>query len=78
MRYLIGLIGIMVGAAGFWMDFASNPNMGMDSPLSSTYFDIGATGILVATLSFMIQIVLNALPRSKARAALPVPKAQSV
>ncbi len=75
MKYLIGFIGIVVGAAGFWMDFASNPNMASDSPLTSTYFDLGATGIAVATLCFMIQMVTNALPRRQ-RAVIAVPKAQ--
>jgi hypothetical protein len=69
MKYLIGLIGIVVGAAGFWMDFSSHPDMAADSPLGSIYFDVGAAGILVATLCFMIQIVTNALPR-RPRAAI--------
>jgi hypothetical protein len=77
MRYLIGFIGIMVGAAGFWMDFASHPDMATDSPLGSAWFDIGAAGILVATLSFMIQMVVNALPRRR-QTAIVVPEAQQV
>ncbi len=80
MRYLIGftgIIGIVVGAAFLWMDFASNPDMGTDSPLNSAYFDIGAASMLVATLCFMIQMVLNALPRRR-RTAMVGAEAQQV
>jgi hypothetical protein len=62
MGFLIGLFGLAVGFAGFWMDFSSDPFSTQPSP---AYFDIGVAGIAFAIVGFMIQM----WPRSAVRAA---------
>jgi hypothetical protein len=78
MGFLVGVIGLAVGAVGFWLNFELNPIPVSAEPLDSGYFDLGATGVLVATLGFMTEIVAYAVRRApgarfsapRARAAL--------
>jgi len=64
MGFLLGISGLAVGVLGFWLDFASHPMPTEIYTLSSGYFEIGAAGILVATLGFLIQMFSFALRRT--------------
>jgi hypothetical protein len=71
MGFLIGLFGLAVGFAGFWMDFSADPFSTQPSP---AYFDIGVAGIAFAIAGFIIQM----WPRSAARRAASRAGAQTV
>jgi hypothetical protein len=64
MGFLVGLLGLATGVAGFWLDFNAHPIPTSAYPLTSGYFDLGAAGILVATLGFLMQLFSFALRRT--------------
>ena len=64
MGFLIGLLGLAVGIGGFWLDFDSNPIPVSTYAQASGYFDLGAAGILVATLGFLMQLFSFAFRRT--------------
>ncbi len=64
MGFLIGLLGLAFGVAGFWLDFNAHPIPTSAYPLTSGYFDLGAAGILVATLGFLMQFYAFAIKRT--------------
>jgi hypothetical protein len=71
MGFLIGLFGLAVGVTGFWLDFNTHPIPVSVSPLTSGYFDLGAGGILVATLGFLMQLFSFAFKRVPRQLARP-------
>jgi hypothetical protein len=64
MGFLIGLLGLAVGIGGFWLDFNAHPIPVSTDPFISAYFDLGAAGILVATLGFLMQLFSFAIRRT--------------
>lgn len=64
MGFLVGVSGLALGIFGFWLDFESHPMPTSAYTLSSGYFDLGAVGILVATLGFLIQMSSFAFRRT--------------
>jgi hypothetical protein len=64
MGFLIGLFGLAVGVTGFWLDFDAHPIPTSADPFISGYFDVGAAGILVATLGFLMQLFSFAFRRT--------------
>ena len=64
MGFLVGVFGLAVGVAGFWLDFNAHPIPVSAYPLTSGYFDLGAAGILVATMGFLMQFFIFATKRT--------------
>jgi hypothetical protein len=64
MGFLVGLLGLAAGVGGFWLDFNAHPIPISGFPLTSGYFDLGAAGILVATLGFLMQLFSFAIRRT--------------
>jgi hypothetical protein len=53
MGFLIGLLGLVAGFFGFWLDFSADP---FETQPSTAWFDLGVAGIGIAILGFIIQI----------------------
>jgi hypothetical protein len=64
MGFLVGLLGLAVGIGGFWLDFNAHPLPASNDPFVSGYFDLGAAGILVATLGFLMQLFAFSIRRT--------------
>ncbi len=64
MGFLVGLFGLAVGVGGFWLDFNAHPIPISTDPFMSGYFDLGAAGILVGTLGFLMQLFSFAIRRT--------------
>jgi hypothetical protein len=53
MGFLIGIFGLIVGFAGFWLDFSADPFAAQPSP---AWFGLGMAGIALAVLGFTVQM----------------------
>jgi len=53
MGFLVGIFGLIVGFAGFWLDFSADP---FAAQPSLAWFELGVAGIAVAVLGFIVQM----------------------
>ena len=53
MRFLVGILGLVVGFVGFWLDFSADPFATQPSP---AWFDLGIAGIACAIGGFILQM----------------------
>ncbi len=56
MGFLIGIIGLAVGALGFWLDFSADPFATVHHAQAISYSGIGVSGIFVAIVGFILQL----------------------
>jgi hypothetical protein len=53
MGFLIGIVGLIAGFAGFWFDFSADP---FAAKPPQAYFDLGVGGVALAFLGFIVQM----------------------
>jgi hypothetical protein len=56
MGFLIGVIGLAVGAIGFWLDFSADPFAAAHHAQAISYYGIGVSGIFAAIIGFILQL----------------------
>ena len=53
MGFVVGILGLAAGFAGFWLDFSADP---FAAQPSQAYLDLGVGSIALAILGFIIQM----------------------